>query len=163
MKVVFTPKGSVRVRVVAVAVFLLAATGCGKGNNAPVLMGKVTYNNQPVTGGNIWLVPTAPPGQGKPVSYLGVISSQGTYIISGAPAGEMKVVVETESLRLAAQGPPIPSNLPPQAAQTLQKLQQRPDAQHYVQIPFKFSDPNQTPLRMTTAGGKQAYDIQLAD
>jgi hypothetical protein len=148
--------------------FLLAAvvglvmSGCG-GKKDSLLAGKVLYKDQPVTGGTVSLVaasPDAPKERAGP--YPGTISPQGTYVVSGVPAGEYRVVVETRSIQGMSKGyPSLPPGVRP--AFDADSLGSGANAPHYVEIPWQYSDPTQTPLRVTVTGGHQTEDLRLND
>src|SRR5438270_9875654 len=75
------------------ACFLLAAlVGCGSANTKARVSGKVIYKDAPVTGGTIQLYPASGP------SFSIYIKPDGTFEVEDAPAGDMKVAVETDSV-----------------------------------------------------------------
>jgi hypothetical protein len=137
----------------------LLAAGCGKTKDATV-SGKVTYHGQPVTGGSLTLHPT----DGGP-DYPVTLNPDGTFQVAGAPLGEMKVTVETESLRnMPAPGSNPYGNfkLPPG-----QKPEAPPpsteDMGKYVKIPRKYQDVKTTPLTWTLKKGSEIKDFDLTD
>jgi hypothetical protein len=142
------------------AAFALSALiGCGPGKT--VVMGKVTYHNAPVTGGSIRLYPAAG-GSGFPV----FIKSDGTFEVSDAPTGPMRVAVETESVRPPESylPPPIPADKVPAGV----KLPEPPKIDlsrmpRKVAIPAKYRDPNGSGLTWEVAPGRNVRNFDLAD
>ena len=143
---------AIRRLALGVVVCLGLASGCGK-NLPPMspVSGKVTVNGQPLTAGQVALIPDVgiptqentkdqPPTVGL---SAGIIGSDGTYKIStagkeGAPAGKYRVTV-TPSMIPSGDGKPAPSGFNP-----------------------KFSNDRSTPLKIevpSTAAG--AYDLKL--
>jgi hypothetical protein len=72
---------------------LLAAFGCGGSHGKGTVSGTVTLDGQPLPAGKIAFVPA----QGAGVSAD--IKEDGTYTATDVPAGEIKVIVETASLK----------------------------------------------------------------
>lgn len=148
-------------------VLSLTLTGCSSKSKSPVLSGKVLYHDKPVTGGTIKLISEKPGADGKIAEFPGAISPTGEYVVSGAPAGEMKVVIETESIKRQSQGPQMMGNVPPEMLEKMKKAKEGvPESSNrpqYVEIPHKYSDPNQTDLKVTLTGGSQKQDFKLAD
>src|SRR6185437_14970353 len=103
---IFSPRLALRAGFAGVlAVTLVFSAGCGKSKkNDSSVSGKVTYANKPVTGGTIRLSPAEGTGQPIPVT----INSDGTFSSKGIPTGDMKVVIETESVR-GQTGNPYPN------------------------------------------------------
>ncbi len=73
---------------------LVVGLGCSKGNmNTPAkLSGTVKYKGSPVTGGTMTLIPEG--GGAIPV----VIKPDGSYVAQDLPTGNVKVIIETESM-----------------------------------------------------------------
>jgi hypothetical protein len=92
------------------ACFVLAALlGCGGGGSGDkiALKGKVIYNNAPVTGGTLTLVPADGAGAPFPIS----IKPDGTFEVGDAPNGPMKVTIETDSVSTATGGYNMPKDM----------------------------------------------------
>ena len=70
--------------------------GCGPGNDN-TLTGKVTYNGEPLSGGKIHLRPPGALATGAG-DIIGDIKQDGAFSISGVPAANMQVGIETESI-----------------------------------------------------------------
>ncbi|HEY7328806.1 MAG TPA: carboxypeptidase-like regulatory domain-containing protein [Gemmataceae bacterium] len=129
-------------------IFLCGCAG-GKSSSGATLSGKVTYKGEPLTGGTI-TVRSADGDKQLP----GIISPDGTYIISGASPGEMTVMIETESIKgktgVSYKAPP--GQTAPDMGVKLEK---------YVKIPKSYGDPNTTPFRVTLKKGSQKKDFDL--
>jgi hypothetical protein len=81
----------------ALALLPLAAVGCGRPPTATV-SGKVTVKGKdPLPGGTITFQLASDPTQ----AAGGVIKSDGTYTVTGAPVGECKVVIDNSNLDLS--------------------------------------------------------------
>ena len=125
-----------------------ASSACGKsgpplGEMAPV-SGKVTVDGQPVTSGQVSLIPTdASISTGGSVC-AGTIDSSGNYVINtagktGAPLGKYKVTVTVSMV-------PTGDSKMPSAL-----------------FNAKFSDQSKTPLAFTVEANPQAgaYDLKM--
>jgi hypothetical protein len=141
-------------------VFLCTAflVGCGSGKKNTTLTGKVLYNGNPVTGGQMAFYPAE--GGGIPVT----IASDGTYTAVGLPPGEVTVTVETESInpnrKVPTYGGPgrqggVVSPMP-QGANT-------GSSGTYVKIPEKYAKKETTDLKFSVEAGDQTKDIELKD
>jgi hypothetical protein len=148
------------------AAFLAAVTGglagCGPAGRAQgVVSGKVTYNNIPLTGGNLTLHP-AKGGPDIPIT----INNDGTFSSSGVPDGEMQVAIETESLKKNSAGndnmpKPPPGKEPPAGVG-------RPDIDtsnqpKYIKIPPKYASVKTSGLTWTITKGDNKQDFELKD
>lgn len=137
-----------------------AAAGCGGGTGT--VTGKVYYKDTPLKGGNVTFVST----QGKP-SKSASIGEDGSYKLEKVPAGEVKICVETQSLRPqpgataperkstpppGAKGPSYASGGGGAAADT---------SKRYVAIPDDYADPKKTKLTYKVTGGNQEHNIKL--
>jgi hypothetical protein len=139
---------------------VLLLAGCG-GKKGPLLTGKVLYKGQPVTGGTLSLVAlggTAPKDHAGP--YPGTISPQGTYVISGVPAGKWKVVVETQSLKNVGKTTLAPGV---KSAVDADSMNNNPNMPKYVEVPPRYGNPQQSPLEVTVTGSRQTQDLELTD
>jgi hypothetical protein len=144
---------------------LALAAGCGPRGNLPATVsGKVSYNGQPLPGGTIVF-------HSKDMgSYAGTVGEGGAYEITGVPAGDLVVTVETETLN--------PKNKPPVYAggrgaandkkydEAMRKMG-RPDppdmGKKYVKIPPRYAKEDSSKLTVTLKSGKQNKDIELTD
>lgn len=141
------------------AVSLLVA-GCGGKSKTATLSGKVTYHNQPVTGGTLVLHPA----DGGP-EYPITISPEGTFQVGGAPTGDMKVTIETESLKNGpASGSNPYENMKPPPGQKVEMPQFSTEGMSkYVKIPPKYRDVKTTPLTWNISKGSDKKDFDLTD
>jgi hypothetical protein len=108
------------------------------------ISGKVLYKGRPLAGGTVAFHPL----EGK--AAAGIIQADGTYEVRGVPAGEVKVTVETESVKV--KSPPKDTGGLPKEGKA---------APRYVPIPRLYADALTTPLRGTVTAGKQTFDITL--
>lgn len=136
--------------VLLASVLLLSGCGGGGKKKETSASGKVTYNGQIVSGGSIALV--AADGKGQPLKMP--LNSNGTFTITQPPEGEMKVVIETESVKGQTGAPP-----PGMEKADLSKL----NLPKYVKIPSSYGDANTTPLRWTIQKGENKKDFELTD
>jgi hypothetical protein len=134
------------------------AAGCEKNPNAPAkVSGTVKYKDQPLKGGTVQFQ-TA---DGSKIS--GMISPQGTYAITDAPAGEMVVTVETESVKPPAKPVAYGGGGRREGGQQPPPGRDSGPTMSYVEIPKKYADPKQSPLKTTINRGNNKYDIDLTD
>jgi hypothetical protein len=133
-------------------VLSLSVAGCGAGKGS--VSGKVYYKDAPLKGGTVTFL--APDKQ----SYLAEIQEDGSYLIDKLPNGEVKIIVETESLKPPSAN--VLKNKPPADATGAYKP---PDyaarAKRFVPIPERYSDPDQSGLKYTVTRGKQNFDIKM--
>jgi hypothetical protein len=116
--------------------------------------GKVIYNDAPLKGGNVTFV-----GSDKQ-TYMAEIHEDGSYAIEKLSPGEVKIAVETNSLR--PPNPNVLKNRPPADAKyTPPDYEAR--AKRYVPIPTRYSDAEQSGLTYSVKTGKQEYDIKLTN
>jgi len=123
---------------VLLAVVGLAA-GCGGGDGAQPVRGKVTYQGQPLQQGTVMFNPTdstSPP-------VLGRIADDGTYEVSAAP-GEYKVIVTSMTEDSSGLDPDDPGYKAPESL-----------------IPEQYSNPLKTPLQATVTEGENTVDLDL--
>jgi hypothetical protein len=145
-------------RTVVVCALVFASVGlagCGGADKKSLsLSGKVTYKGQPVTGGTVKLTPT----DGKTPAVDAKINGTGTYLIVPPTVGEMKVTIETESVRgktgRAYDYVPPGGKAPEIDTSNLPK---------YVRIPYKYANPSTSDLKVSIQKGKNEQDFQLAD
>ena len=74
-----------------VVVLVLIAAGCS-GDKKTKITGKVTYKNEPLKGGSIYMFDNAG------ASYSCPIQNDGTYLVTDIMPGSYSVTVETESI-----------------------------------------------------------------
>jgi len=138
--------------------FAVVALGCGDKNpNAPaVVSGSVKYKGEVLKAGTV----TFHSDKGV---YPAPINSDGTFINRDVPVGECVITVETESLNPnkkketyggeRAKG--MQEQKPPAGSST--------GSEFYVQIPKKYGDPKESPLKLTVKRGKQEQNFDLTD
>lgn len=134
---------------------LVFLSGCGgKTSKVLTLSGKVTYKDQPLGGGKLTLQPAD--SNTQPVTTQ--IGADGTYLITPPGTGEMKVAIETESIRGStgtAYKNPIPGVKVPEVDTS--KLPK------YVRIPPKYAKVQTSNLSVTIEKGKNVKDFVLTD
>jgi hypothetical protein len=162
-----TTKGRLVLLVLPLALLML--TGCGPTRRAASkLSGKVTYKGAPVTAGTVQL---HDPEGGV---YSMPINHDGTYSGTDLPAGEMAVVIETESARLSrsmgeygggrgkekGQGDkrtgvmsPMPEGVQPGAT----------PAGKYMRIPAKYAKKETSGMTLNMGKGSNTKDFDLTD
>jgi hypothetical protein len=97
--------------------------------------GKVNFEGKPLPGGTV----SFHPEKGKP--FVAQLQDDGTYSVKDVPVGEMKVTIETESLKNPAK--------PPKGGKK------------YIPIPRKYGDPKTSDLTYKVVEGAQTLDIEL--
>ena len=117
--------------------------GCGGLNKAAILSGKVTYPtpDKPVTGGAITLYPS----DGRPLSAP--IKWDGTFTIGEVPTGDMKVTIETESIKgLSGENlNSMPGGMkPPGGNKPIPR--DTTNMPRYVKVPRRYAQLKTTPL-----------------
>ena len=100
--------------------------------------GVVLYNGKPLPGGIVTL------HSANDVDFCALISVNGRYAIRSVPKGEMKVTIDTESLK-------------PRLGKDVHSMPR------YVPIPRKYADPTTTPLTLAVKPGRQHVDFDLTD
>ncbi len=142
--------------VVFIAGYVAFLIGCGRGNDTKnlILTGKITYKGAIVSGGTIKLVPT----DSKIVPVTSQINPNGTYSVVPTGLGDMKVAIETESIKgqtgAAYTVPPTRKGLPEITDANLPK---------YVKIPGKYANEASSGLTVTIQKGKNQKDFELTD
>jgi hypothetical protein len=138
----------------------IAMTGCARKKKTATVKGRVSYRGAPVTGGTMNFYP-ADGGN----NVLTTIRPDGSYLLADAPVGELKVTVETESVKGFRGGTPyqMPQDLKPPPGQAPRIPEFDPGkVPIYVKVPEKFADPSTSGLTITVKAGKpQVRDIDL--
>jgi hypothetical protein len=154
------------------ALLIATTTGCGgKGT----VTGKVNLDGKPLPAGRIAFVPS------KGVAASGEIKD-GQYTVTGVPAGDVKVTVETKSLQdritalrttvqnAKAMLPPPGAKLPDEAKAGVESDKQDADKKaqelkeleaSYRPVPEKYSKPESTPLTLQVKSGSNPFDANL--
>lgn len=137
---------------------LLAGCSSSKDKNLS-LSGKVSYKGTPVTGGTLSLAPTD--GKTPPVKIS--INGDGNYNIVPPALGNLKVVIETESIRaFNAGGTPSRKIKGPDGKERIEELPTA-NQQKYVRIPPKYARPETTDLTVDIHAGKNEKNFELTD
>lgn len=177
-------------RAIAASLFtglLVVAAGCGGGDKKSHLAGLVTYNNAPVTGGNLNVT------NDSGGSFSCAIQMDGNYVITDIPPGTYSVTVDTESVNPDRKTPAYgsPQKMGPGAgtAAKMEKMNKEyesmmkkggeagsPDAggsfgpaskeellKRYTKIPAKYTDKKTSGLTVEVGQGKIKKDFVLAD
>ncbi|MCI0465344.1 MAG: carboxypeptidase-like regulatory domain-containing protein [Gemmataceae bacterium] len=139
----------------------LLLAGCGKGNGT--LSGKVTYKGAILKGGTVTFITSDTKGIAR-----ANIEPDGTYNAANVPLGEVKVAVETNSVKPIklppqAKGGMFPKDVevPADAKEKSKSLAPVSDPERYVAIPKQYADPEKSGLKLTVTGGPQQHDIPL--
>src|SRR5262249_15289796 len=138
---------------------LLTALGCGSGS--ATVSGRVTYQGEPLTAGD--LIIYGANGQ----IQSGQISADGTYAIYKAPVGDVKMAVLTPK-DLPAQRPPEPGGVwqgkKGGRKKTLIKEEFKPPPPvKVVPIPDRYKEPDKSGLNFTLKRGEQTIDLNLKE
>ena len=120
----------------------LALAGCGAGTGE--LTGKVTYNDKTVCSGTVIIA--AADG----TSQTGPIQDDGTYTVTGIPAGTVKIGVNSPDPRSVKVAQRKKDEKPPPA-----------DGSGWLQLPPKYADPKDSGLTATVKSGKNDFSIEL--
>ena len=137
-----TPPGLSRLPVaLALLAGLAAAAGCSK--PVAVVTGTVTFDNKPLTTGEIHFL--GPEGKSRST----VIGTDGTYRVDNAPVGKVKVAVVARKVEGEGKLMANPWKALPKPA-TVTSL-----------IPTKYNDPEQSGLSYDVAMGQQTIDVAL--
>ena len=126
------------------ACFALAAlAGCGGDGAKAALTGKVSYNNAPVTGGTLTLIPAT--GMPFPIT----IKYDGSFDIGDAPVGLMKVTINTDNVA-SAQGYQMPRGMTPPKDMKMPEVDESKTPKK-VAIPPKYKSADTSGLTWDTA------------
>jgi hypothetical protein len=138
-----------RRRGLGLVLLALTAVGCGGGKGT--VSGQVRFRGQPLPSGRVTFVCE---GGDRPVLTADV--RDGTYTISGAPVGPVKIAVATYQVKTT----PVPNMprdvLPPGGGPAA------PPGK-YVAIPARYADPERSGLSSTVRRGDQSHDIDLRE
>lgn len=164
------------------ALLLPLEVGCGGGKGN--LSGTVTLDGKPLPAGNISFIPSKGPG------VSGAIQD-GNYSVHGVPTGEVKVTVETTSLKQELDALAIASRSPggmeksaggrmtpekmakmSESAKKGYEEQKQRAAERasklkelqakFREVPAKYSKPDTSGLTTTVKSGQNTFDVQLS-
>jgi hypothetical protein len=134
------------------AFVLLAGCGPKDPNLAATVSGNVKFNGSALPGGAVLF-------QDKNgASYTGALDENGNYTIPQMPAGDYKVLVDTEGLNPAKKPP---SYGPGQASPAPQGVTAATGK--YVKIPDKYSSVDTSGFTANITSGKQTKNFELKD
>lgn len=118
----------------------LCAAGCGSGPRFCDVKGKVLYDGKPLPGGTVQITDEA-----DTQMVFGDLTIDGDFSIPNAPAGPVRVVVRTESVKTL---------LDEKTAKMLQRkgvaavaVDPKVKGNKYVPIPARYGDRDQTELK----------------
>jgi hypothetical protein len=139
-------------------VVLAAPAGCSSKAKG-VVKGKVTFNNRPVVMGTVAFVAD------DNRTGSGTISRDGSYTVTDAPVGKVKIVV-TVPQRGPMMGRGFSMPKPPKDMKMPAEMQppdgtDLKDPGGQVPIPDKYTKAETTPLEYTVTRGEQTHDIPL--
>jgi hypothetical protein len=122
------------------AALALAPAGCG---GTDEVSGTVRFNGKPLSKGRVTFVSQENPG----ASRYSLIAEDGSYKISGCPAGPVKITVQTVVPRSGGAAPGTkPASGRPPAVPT---------------IPARYADAGKSDLEYNVKWGPQTHDIDL--
>jgi len=148
-----------------VVLLLGVAVGCTKQGAAPArVSGTVKYNGNLVKAGTIAFHST------DKGSYRAALGTDGTYEIIDAPASEMVVTIETESVKkkAAAYGGDKGGKMYNERMSAEKKAgrtiaMEQDQVSRYVKIPPKYANAKTSPLTVTLKPGRQVQEFDLKD
>jgi hypothetical protein len=137
--------------------------GCSKSNPlAPATVsGAIAYKGQPIKAGNLRF-------HHNGTAYPATISSDGTYVASDLPEGELIVTLETEYLNktLTNKGTGAETRMkmdsgrkPPPGVAVEPEL----PSGGYTKIPSKYTNPKTSTFTVTLRQGRQVINIDFTD
>lgn len=139
---------------VGLLALMVVLTGCNMGPTLHPVSGTVTYNDKPVEGASVVLIPTEGPLViGTPTDAAGKFTVM-TDGQPGAPAGTYKVTVNKQS---AAAG--MPTNPTPEDMAKMGQAGQAVVAP--PELPVKYSVPESTDLSVTIKAGENDVPLVL--
>jgi hypothetical protein len=121
------------------AIAALTLVGCGGRGD---VSGTVRFNGKPLSTGRITFV-----GPDQRDGVYSLILTDGSYKVTGCPAGPVKIAVQAV----------VPRSGPGQAAPKPGTVR-RPGA---LKIPTRYADPSTSGLDYTVNRGEQQHDIDL--
>jgi hypothetical protein len=139
-------RNAIRLAALLVAAASVGVLGCGK--KTATITGKVTYNNKPVTSGEVVFL-----AQDGHARAHGPIRPDGSFTVTNAPAGPVQVTVDNP--------PPATVHVTSKNSNDPEVRDARQQAAHYVATPPKYGDPKQSGLRFDARPGSNEYNIAL--
>jgi hypothetical protein len=129
-------------------------TTFGCGNNATIT-GTVKYKGNPLKGGNVSFIHSDGTTVGSP------IAEDGTYTITKMRAGDVKITVETSTLKPRGGRQGGASQVPAGKEAPGGYMGAGDGGKNYVEIPTKYETPETSGLTYTVKSGKQEHPIDL--
>jgi hypothetical protein len=138
---------------------LLFSLGCGDPKGE--ISGKVTYQDKPIPGGTVTFF-----GAEDRVVGSAPISAEGIYSVAKVPAGPVKITVTAPTIVTRDPKAPPLSPLPTGKGTARRKAIEKRERDMWesnirMDIPAKYSMPDQSGLTYTVQPGKQEYPIEL--
>jgi hypothetical protein len=130
----------------------LALAACGCGGSTGTVSGKVTYLGRPLPGGTV----TCLTKENRP--YLGKIEPDGSYTVSGVPAGPVTVAVEAGA---AAGEPPVPLHEKDQPPPAMKPPASEPAPPPAMKLPKQYANPDSSGIGLTVVKGTNSFNIEL--
>jgi hypothetical protein len=145
-------------------VVILFSLGCAKPTGD--ISGKVTYQGKPVAGGTITFLDA----ENKQVGSA-ILGADGEYSLLKVPAGPVKITVTTPTAPSVGRRSQDSSSQdkpdrrvktpPPEANPNAPKWTGGPNKLRLVNVPAKYSKPDQSGLTYTVQPGQQEHNIDL--
>ncbi len=159
------PNGMRRFVLICLPLFSLSVLAAGCGSEGTV-SGKVYYKGEPLTGGAVHFV-----HEGKSGNYTSVIGTDGSYSIPRLPRGQAKISVT--GMTGTTKG--VPASLfkgmaGKRIAKAFKKMEttEKPESggggkpgNASKALPEKYSDPDESGLKVFVTGGNQSFDIKM--
>jgi hypothetical protein len=139
-------RSAFRLAALLVAAASVGVLGCGK--KTATITGTVTYNNKPVTSGEVIFL-----SQDGHASAHAPIHADGSFTVTNAPVGPVQVAVDNP--------PPTKVQVTSKNGNDPEVREARQQAAHYVATPLKYRDPKQSGLHFDARPGSNEYDITL--
>jgi hypothetical protein len=113
----------------------------------------VLLDGKPLPGGQIWFRPVS----GKAMAAVGEINPEdGSYSVSGVAVGDVRITIDNRMLQEGQAKLPGSKSI-----EVKQENVKKPPGK-YVQIPEKYTKPEQSGLTVTVpSGGLSGHDVQL--
>jgi len=138
----------------------LAAAGCGKPKST--VTGKVLYKNAPLKGGTVTFV------NDDGTTKVSKIGEDGTYTINDIQPGEVKILVETASLKPQTMGDARKFHYDAPKGPEGQESEYKPkdpneNLKRYIPIPPMYGDLEKSDLKYMVQRGQQTFDIVVPE
>jgi hypothetical protein len=144
-----------RMRLVAAAIVLAAASGCG---GTATLSGKVSYKGQPVLSGSVIVL------LADGTAREGVIQPDGTYSVEGVSRGHVRFGVLSPDPARARSILKKEENQAQHAAEKHPKVvhtHTKPGTGGWFPLPPHLGDPEKSGLEYDVAGSRVRHDIDM--